>query len=80
MAGGAQDRDRLDHAAGTVGQHVEIAGLVHRPPQRLRPLAGLGGFQQLRRDVIAEQAQRAVVKDRVAHRDLLLSAARGRGR
>ena len=73
MAGGAQDRDRLDHAAGSVGQHVEITGLIHGPPQRRRPLAGLGGFQKPRRHVVAEQAQRAVVEDRIAHRRIALS-------
>ena len=67
MPGGAQDRRRLDHAAGALGENIRIPRLFDSLPQPVGPDAAFGSGRDLGSDEVAEEPHRAVVKDRVGH-------------
>lgn len=78
---GAQDRGRLDHARSAFGENVGIARLFDRSPQPAGPNAAFSGSSRdFGRNEIAKEPHRAVVEDRVRHREPHLTAGRGRGR
>jgi hypothetical protein len=86
MAGGAQDRRRLDHAGCALGENVGIARRFDRLPQPVGPGAAFRIGRYLWCDEVAEEPHRTVVEDRVRHSaspqnsaPLRPSGGRGRG-